>query len=178
MASHAGFVLYRRGLGLRGTLKTSEMSLTPSDTDFMAEALAEAELAAGLDEVPVGCVIVDAGGKVIGRGHNRTRTDKSPLAHAEMIAIQAACEQAGYERLNGCTCFVTLEPCFMCAGALAHARIERVVFALRDPKFGGCVSLGEVLSDPRLNHRARLTEGPLDEACRELLVGFFRNRRK
>jgi len=143
----------------------------------MAQALAEARLARNLDEVPVGCVIVGPEGDVIGRGHNRTRTDKSPLAHAELLAIREACAHLGYERLQGCTAFVTLEPCFMCAGALSHARIERVVYALRDPKFGGCVSLGEVLSDPRANHRARLLEGPLSEECRDLLVGFFKDRR-
>ncbi len=144
----------------------------------MAQALAEAQKAKDLDEVPVGCVIVDPEGRVIGRGHNRTRTEHSPLAHAELLAVREACELLGYERLLGCTAYVTLEPCFMCAGALGHARIERVVFAVRDPKFGGCVSLGEVLSDPRLNHRARLAEGTLSAECREVLVDFFRSRRK
>jgi tRNA(adenine34) deaminase len=152
--------------------------LTLSDTDYMAAALAEAHKARDLGEVPVGCVIVGPDGNVLGRGHNRTRTDKSPLAHAEMLAIAEATRALDFERLTGCTVFVTLEPCFMCAGALGHARVNRVVFPVRDPKFGGCVSLGHVLSDARLNHRARLEpNGPLADECRAILVGFFRERR-
>lgn len=144
----------------------------------MQAALAEARAAEALDEVPVGCVVVDAAGKILGRGHNRTRTDASPLAHAELLALAQATAELGYERLTGCTVYVTLEPCFMCAGALAHARIARVVFPLRDPKFGGCVSLGNVLSDPRMNHRAHVdANGPLEAECRTLMVDFFRRRR-
>lgn len=157
------------------------------DSYYMGLALDEARAAAKLGEVPVGCVIVgpsevgdDGGGepRILARAHNRTRTDKTPLGHAELLAIQAAVTATGYERLLGATVYVTLEPCFMCAGALVHARVARVVWGARDPKFGGCASLGEVLTDPRLNHRARTTEGVLHDECRDLLVDFFRARRK
>ena len=147
------------------------------DSHYMGLALDQARAAADLGEVPVGCVVVDADGEVIAAAHNRTRTDASPLAHAELLAIDAAVKATGYERLLGCTVFVTLEPCFMCAGALVHARALRVVWGARDPKFGGCASLGEVLTDKRLNHRCRVAEGVRLEECRAILQDFFRARR-
>ena len=107
--------------------------------------------------------------------HDSTRRD--PTAHAEMIAVRAAARGTGYQRLDGCTVYTTVEPCFMCAGALVHARVERVVWGVRDPKFGGAVSLGNVLDDPRLNHRAEWTEGVRSEECRSLIVEFFRSKR-
>ena len=169
-------------------------SATPEDLYFMGVALEEARAAEGLGEVPIGCVIVDPARAasprsldetqvidldhlIIARGHNLTRTQRTPLGHAELVAIEAAAESAAYERLLGCTVYVTVEPCFMCAGALVHARVERVVWGIRDPKFGGCASLGQVLSDPRLNHRARLCEGVHAQQARDLIVGFFRERR-
>ena len=159
---------------------------TPEDAYFMGLALEQARRAEDLGEVPIGCVIVDPSRApapcslddlIVARGHNLTRSRRTPLGHAELVAIEAAAESAAYERLLGCTVYVTVEPCFMCAGALVHARVERVVWGIRDPKFGGCASLGQVLSDPRLNHRARLCEGVLAEESRKLLVDFFRNRR-
>ncbi len=142
----------------------------------MALALEEARRAEALDEVPVGAVVV-AEEQVLGRGHNRTRTDCDPTAHAEIVALRAAALAVGAIRLVGATVYTTVEPCFMCAGALSHARVGRVVWGVRDPKFGGCASLGEVLSDPRLNHRAETSEGVLAEEAGELMVRFFRGKR-
>ena len=147
-----------------------------ADQRFMDLALAEARAARDLDEVPIGAVVVREG-EVLGRGHNRTRREGDPTAHAEMIALRAAARASGYQRLDGCTVYTTVEPCFMCAGALIHARVARVVWGVRDPKFGGAVSLGSVLDHPGLNHRARMTEGVRAEACRRLLVDFFCEKR-
>jgi tRNA(adenine34) deaminase len=151
---------------------------TISDRDFvfMNLALEEARRAEALDEVPIGAVIV-ADGRVIARAHNRTRMQRDPTAHAEILAIRAACRELRAARIPGVTLFTTVEPCFMCAGALSHARVERVVWGVRDPKFGGCASLGEVLSDPRLNHRVSITEGVRAAEARELLQEFFRKKR-
>jgi tRNA(adenine34) deaminase len=144
----------------------------------MGLALEEAARAAReLDEVPIGAVVV-RDGEVLARACNRTRADRSPLAHAEMLAIARATEVVGYQRLEGCTVYTTVEPCFMCAGALVHARVERVVWAVRDPKFGGCASLGQVLTDPRLNHRAEILEGVRAEEAATLLREFFRELRQ
>jgi len=142
----------------------------------MRLALAEAERAFGEDEVPVGAVIV-LDGEVVGRGRNRTRALVDPTAHAEVLAVRAAAAAVGAQRLVGATCYSTLEPCFMCAGALSHARVGRVVWATRDPKFGGCASLGRVLSDARLNHRALIHEGVLAEESARLLRTFFQSKR-
>jgi len=151
--------------------------VTEEDLAFMDLALAEARRAKALDEVPIGAVIV-LDGRVIGRGHNRTRADATPLAHAELLAISEATRATGDARLVGATVYTTVEPCFMCAGALSHARVARVVWGVRDPKFGGCASLGAVLSDPRLNHEAQITEGVRAEEARELLQTFFRSKRQ
>ncbi len=151
-------------------------ALEEEDLRFMRLALAEAELARELDEVPVGAVIV-LGEEVIGRGHNQTRALIDPTAHAELLAIRDAARRVGAQRLVGATCFSTLEPCFMCAGALSHARVGRVVWGARDPKFGGCASLGQVLTDERLNHRATITEGVLAEESASLLKTFFQSKR-
>lgn len=141
----------------------------------MREALAEAERAAAADEVPVGAVLV-LDGQVLARGHNRTITDRDPSAHAEIVALRQAAAAAGDHRVGG-TLYVTLEPCLMCMGALVQARVERVVFAARDPKAGAAVSLYEIGSDARLNHRFPVTEGPLAEEAGRLLRDFFRRRR-
>ncbi|MCB9914408.1 MAG: nucleoside deaminase [Planctomycetes bacterium] len=146
------------------------------DVRFMQEALSEARRARDLDEVPIGAVVVLAG-EVLGRGHNRTRTEVDPTAHAELQALREAARRVGAQRLVGATVYSTLEPCFMCAGALLHARVARVVWAARDPKFGGCASIGSVLSDSRLNHRVAITEGVEAEASAELLRTFFRSKR-
>jgi tRNA(adenine34) deaminase len=146
------------------------------DEAWMDQALAEARLAAQADEVPVGAVVV-LDGRIVGRGHNRTRRDRDPTQHAEMIALREAARELSAQRLVGATVYTTVEPCFMCAGALSHARVARVVWAVRDPKFGGCASLGNVLGDPRMNHRARVDEGIRADEARELLVSFFQSKR-
>jgi tRNA(adenine34) deaminase len=147
------------------------------DEAWMALALDQARKAFDLDEVPIGAVVVQDG-DVVGRGHNLTRTRRDPTAHAELLALAEATRRTGDMRLPGAVVYTTIEPCFMCAGALSHARVARVVWGARDPKFGGCVSLGEVLTDPRLNHRAEITEGVLAESARELLQTFFRSKRR
>ena len=144
----------------------------------MAWALEEAQRARELDEVPIGAVLLDADGRLLGRGHNRTRIDADPSAHAEVRAIRAAAAASGAPRLPGALLFTTVEPCFMCAGLLIHARVARVVWGTRDPKFGGCASLGAVLDHPGTNHRVRWEEGLEAEAARELLVTFFREKRR
>ena len=146
------------------------------DAHWMGLALGEAQLARDADEVPIGAVVV-LEGQVIGRGHNQTRGGMDPTAHAEMVAIAAAARTVQAQRLVGATVYTTVEPCFMCAGALLHARVARVVWGVRDPKFGGCVSLGNLLSDPRLNHRAQFTEGVCADEARLLLQTFFREKR-
>lgn len=146
------------------------------DERWMGEALAEARAAGDADEVPIGAVVV-MDGRVVGRGRNRTRAALDPTAHAELEAVRAAAGALALQRLVGATVYTTVEPCFMCAGALSHARVARVVWAVRDPKFGGCASLGHVLSDPRLNHRARVDEGVRAAEARELLQTFFRSKR-
>jgi tRNA(adenine34) deaminase len=149
----------------------------------MIEALAEARRAAGIGEVPIGCVVVRDGGdgerrgEVIGRGHNRRETDRDPLAHAEILAIRRAAERVEGWRLTGCTLYVTLEPCAMCAGALVNSRIDRLVYAAPDPKAGYCGSLGNLVQDPRLNHRLEVTAGVLEEESAALLRAFFRSLR-
>jgi tRNA(adenine34) deaminase len=148
-----------------------------SDREGMELALAEARAALALDEVPVGAVVV-LDGTVIARGHNRTRSDCDPTAHAEVLALRRAAAVVGAQRLVGATVYTTVEPCFMCAGALSHARVARVVWAVRDPKFGGAVSLGSVLSDPRMNHRCQTAEGECADEVRALMRGFFEDKRR
>ncbi len=146
------------------------------DLFFMAMALSEAMDAGERGEVPVGCILVHDS-EVIARAGNRCEELHDPTAHAEMLAISSGCEQLGVGRLQGCELFCTLEPCFMCAGALTHARIERLVFGARDPKFGACGSLADLPSDRRLNHRYQSVEGVLAVESAELLKAFFRERR-
>jgi tRNA(adenine34) deaminase len=146
------------------------------DQHFMSLALEQARWAAELDEVPVGAVVIREG-RVVAADHNRINALCDPTAHAELLAVRKAASLSGYPRLVGATVYTTVEPCFMCAGALVQARVERVVWAVRDPKFGGCASLGRVLDDPRLNHRASITEGVRADEARELLRSFFRTKR-
>lgn len=142
------------------------------DRDWMRQALAEARAAAALGEVPVGAVVV-RDGRVIGRGHNRRETDGDPLAHAEILALrQAAAATAGW-RLLDAALVVTLEPCAMCAGALVNSRVGRLVYGAADPKAGFCGSLGDLVRDPRLNHRLEVVGGVLAEECGDLLRSFF-----
>jgi tRNA(adenine34) deaminase len=142
----------------------------------MRAAIAEAERAAALGEVPIGAVVV-RGGEVVGRGHNRREVDRDPLAHAELLAIAEAARALGGWRLVGCTMYVTLEPCAMCAGALVNSRVERLVFGAADPKAGYCGSLGDLVRDPRLNHRLEVAGGVLAEECGRLLSAFFQGLR-
>jgi tRNA(adenine34) deaminase len=144
---------------------------------WMTEALALAEQAGAAGEIPVGAVIVDRDGQIIGRGSNR-RESGDPLGHAELIAIRQAAEVIGDWRLEGTTMVVTLEPCAMCAGALVNARVARLIFGAFDPKAGFCGSLGNLVQDARLNHRLEVVSGVESEASRKLLQGFFQGLRK
>jgi tRNA(adenine34) deaminase len=144
----------------------------------MRLAIAQAELALALDEVPIGCVIVhEPTGTIAGSGYNRRETDHDPTAHAELLAIRAAGAALGHWRLTDCTLYVTLEPCPMCAGAIVNARIPRLVYGATDPKAGACETLYTIPTDPRLNHRVECAGGVLAEECADLLRTFFRRQR-
>jgi tRNA(adenine34) deaminase len=149
----------------------------PEDSVWMREALAEARRAAKIGDVPIGAVVV-RGVEVIGRGYNRREADRDPLAHAELLAIREAARRMGGWRLTGCTLYCTLEPCPMCAGALVNSRIERLVYGAADPKAGWCGTLGNLVQDPRLNHRLEVTAGVLAEESAALLRGFFASLRR
>ena len=153
-----------------------ETELGSTDLDFMQAALAEARAAAEAGEVPIGAVVV-RDGAMIASGQNRVLRDVDPTAHAEIVAMRAAAAALGNYRLNGCTLYVTLEPCAMCAGAMIHARIDRLVFAAADPKAGACGSVLSVLNHPLLNHQTRVEQGIAAEESAELLRAFFRERR-
>ncbi len=147
------------------------------DEKFMQRALVLAKKAADLDEVPVGAVLVKDG-KIIGEGWNLRETNRDPLHHAEIMAIQEGAKNSNAWRLSDTTLYVTLEPCLMCAGAIYQARIPRVVFGAMDPKAGACGSLYQVHEDARLNHRYLVQPGVLAEQCSEILKEFFRRRRQ
>ena len=146
------------------------------DYDAMAEALAEARLASEAGEVPIGALIVQAGA-IIARGQNCVLRTLDPTAHAEIAAMRAAAMALGNYRLLGCTLYVTLEPCAMCAGAMIHARLDRLVYAAPDPKAGACGSVLSVLNHPQLNHRMQVEQGIGAQESAELLRNFFRERR-
>ena len=148
-----------------------------SQAQWMEEALALAEEAAAEGEIPVGAVIVDRSGNVIGRGRNR-RESGDPLGHAELSAIAEAARAVGDWRLAGTTMVVTLEPCAMCAGALVNARVETLIFGAHDPKAGFCGSLGNLVQDARLNHRLQVVSGVEADRSRELLQAFFQGLRR
>lgn len=143
----------------------------------MHEALRLAGAAAQIGEVPVGAVVVFKG-EVVGRGQNRRESEKQATHHAEILAIKEACSKLGRWRLEGCTLYVTLEPCVMCAGAIVNSRLERVVYGARDSKGGAVESLYQILSDSRLNHRPEVLGGVLAPDCGQILSDFFRERRK
>jgi tRNA(adenine34) deaminase len=147
-----------------------------SDEDGIRAALRDARLAAELDEVPVGCVIVHDGA-IIGRGHNQTETLQDATAHAEIVAIGAASNALGSWRLIDCTMYVTLEPCAMCAGAIVLARVPRLVYGAFDPKAGACGSVLDVIHERRLNHRVEVVPGVLAAECGDLLRQFFAKKR-
>jgi tRNA(adenine34) deaminase len=143
----------------------------------MREALAEAEAAAAHDDVPIGAVLV-RDEQLIGRGHNRREADQDPTAHAELLALRAGAAALGSWRVEGCTLYVTLEPCTMCAGAIVLARLDRLVFGADDPKAGAVGALYDIPRDPRLNHRVEVVRGVEAEACGDVLRDFFRTRRR
>src|SRR5688572_32595715 len=146
------------------------------DEHWMGLALEQARRAAALGEVPVGAVVV-RGEELLGAGHNRRETDGDPLAHAELLALHEAAGRVPGWRLLGCTMYVTLEPCAMCAGALVNSRVGRLVFGALDPKAGFCGSLGDLVQDPRLNHRLEVVGGVEETRSRELLQRFFQQLR-
>ena len=146
------------------------------DEKYMKEAIKQAKKAYALGEVPIGCVIVYQD-KIIGRGYNRRNTDKNTLAHAEITAINKASKKMGDWRLEGCTLYVTLEPCQMCAGAIVQARITEVVMGTMNPKAGCCGSILNILDMPQFNHQVHVKKGVLEETCSSLLTSFFKELR-
>jgi tRNA(adenine34) deaminase len=148
-----------------------------SDEAYLRAAIDEARAAERDGEVPVGAVVVFEGA-IVGRGNNRVLRDSDPTAHAEVVAMRAAGQMLGNYRLEDCTLYVTLEPCAMCAGAILHARIQRLVFAATDPKAGACGSVLSVMNHPKLNHKVQVESGLLAEECGALLTNFFRARRQ
>jgi tRNA(adenine34) deaminase len=141
---------------------------------YMAAALEEAEQAFKEDEVPVGAVLIDRTGEILAADHNRTRQEKDPTAHAEILVLRKASRAVKNYRLTGTTLFVTIEPCLMCAGALIQARVASVVFGAPDPKAGAFGSLYDLTEDKRLNHRFQVTTGIMERECRALMQNFFR----
>jgi tRNA(adenine34) deaminase len=157
-------------------MKKSPPKLSP-EVKFMGLALAQAHKALALDEVPVGAVIVQAG-KVVASAHNLTNLKTDPCGHAELLAIRKAAKKLKRWRLTGCTLYVTLEPCAMCAGAIVWSRLDRVVYGAKDPKAGACGSVLMVAANSSLNHRASLASGVRSAECAALLVQFFKSKRK
>lgn len=147
------------------------------ESAYMEEALRLAQQAGQLDEVPVGAVVV-CRGQIVGRGHNAPISSHDPSAHAEINALRDAARSLQNYRLVDCELYVTLEPCAMCAGAIMHARIARVVYGARDPKSGACGSVVDLFGEARLNHHAEVVGGVLAERCAALLSGFFGARRR
>jgi tRNA(adenine34) deaminase len=147
-----------------------------TDVEGMQLALAEARLAAEAGEVPIGAIVV-CGGAIVASGQNSVLRGNDPTAHAEIVALRAAAAALGNYRLNGCTLYVTLEPCAMCAGAMIHARLDRLVFAAADPKAGAAGSVLAVINHPQLNHQMQVEHEILADEAAELLRSFFRERR-
>ncbi len=147
------------------------------DQAFMAMAIREAMIAESKEEIPIGAVVV-LDGKVIGRGHNQNKTLIDPTAHAEMIAITAACNKIQLRYLESATLYVTIEPCSMCAGAIVLARVPRLVFGARDSKAGACGSVFNLVQDPRLNHQVEVVGGVKDFECAALITEFFESIRE
>lgn len=147
------------------------------DKKYMELALAEARQAAELGEIPIGAVLVDELGQVIAAAHNMRETWQDGTAHAEVIAIQAACKKLGRWRLSGCTLYVTVEPCPMCSGAIVNSRVDRVVYGCPDVKAGGAESIFNIITNPNLNHCANVTSGVCEEECAQVMKNFFKRRR-
>lgn len=148
-----------------------------TDEKYMKEAIRQARKAEAMEEVPIGCVIVYEG-KIIARGYNRRNTDKNTLSHAELLAIKKASKKLGDWRLEGCTLYVTLEPCQMCAGAIIQARVDRVVIGSMNPKAGCAGSVLNILEMDGFNHKAEVTRGVLQEECSQMLSSFFKALRE
>ena len=144
-----------------------------SDEELIREAIREAERARSAGDIPVGALVIDSEGKVIGRGYNRREIDLDPIAHAEIVAIKQAAEELKNWRLDGCTLVVTLEPCAMCAGAIAQSRISKLIFGAWDEKAGAVGSVWDVLRDPRALYKVEVRGGVLERECAELLSTFF-----
>ena len=151
--------------------------MNTKDEKFMKKAIAQAKKAAAYGEVPIGCVIVYED-RIIGRGYNRRKTEKNTLAHAELTAIRKASRYIGDWRLEGCTMYVTLEPCQMCAGAIVQARIDRVVIGTMSPKSGCAGSIINLLNMKEFNHQVEITQGICEDECSEILSSFFTDLRK
>jgi len=143
------------------------------DREFMAAALELAQIATQMRETPVGAIVV-RNGKIIGRGYNRVEIEKDPTAHAEILALREAARTSGNWRLSGATIYVTLEPCIMCAAALIHARVKRLVYGARDERWGGVGSLFDFSHDPRINHELEVISGVMKEQAAELLQEFYK----
>lgn len=146
------------------------------DLSMMRLALEQAQQAEAQGDVPVGAVLV-CDKKIVARAYNRREQDQDPVAHAEILCLRQAAQKLGHWRLSGCTLYVSLEPCPMCAGALIHARVDRLVFATNDPRTGACGSIMNTVQDPRLNHRVELCSGLLKDEAQTMLQDFFRGRR-
>lgn len=151
--------------------------MNETDETYMRLAIREAEKAWGRDEVPVGAALISGSGEVLATGHNRTISYCDPTAHAEIIALRQACDKIQNYRLLNTTVYVTVEPCVMCMGALVHARVARVVFGARDAKWGAAGSLYDFAHDARLNHAIEITSGVCETECKELIQGFFFQKR-
>ncbi len=151
--------------------------LTTRDEEFIKIALASAGEALALDEVPIGACLVDADGKIIATGYNRTIADSDPTAHAEILALREAAIKINNYRLTGTTLYTTIEPCVMCAGALVNARVKRLVYGAADERFGAVETLFRLCDDERLNHRIAITSGVLADECRKRMQDFFKARR-
>ena len=158
-------------------MQESTTTMLLSDEAVMELALEQARMAAEAGEVPVGAIVIKDG-KILARGHNRNLLDNDPSAHAEIVALRQAAAQIGNHRLTGCVLFTTIEPCAMCAGAMVHARIARLVYGARDPKAGADGSVMQVLNHPNLNHKMEITSGVLSGRCSEIITAFFQTRRK
>jgi tRNA(adenine34) deaminase len=148
------------------------------DDELMGQALEQARTALGVGEVPVGAVVVAADGTIVGRGYNHPISSHDPTGHAEVMALREAARSIGNYRLTGMTLVCTLEPCIMCAGAIVHARIARLVFGAHDPKAGAAGSIYNVVADSRLNHQPEVVSGVREAECRQLLQEFFIWKRK
>ena len=153
------------------------MNMMSKDIDFMKEALSLANEASQIGEIPVGALVVNSKGEIIARAFNLRETEKKATAHAEILAIEQACSVLGGWRLQGCTLYVTLEPCPMCAGALVNSRIDRVVFGAYDMQAGCCGSVINFNAYP-FNHAFEIVGGVLEDECREVLTEFFKKKRK